>query len=228
MLIESDSVERRARVHAALGEPVRLRIVDALTLGDVSPQELERLVGMPSNLLAHHLKTLVDAGVVTRSRSEADRRRTYLRLVPEAVAGLQVSPRVVASRVVFVCTRNTARSQLAEALWRQHSQVPAASAGTDPAARVHPKAVAVARRHGLRLPPSGTAHVSDVVVEGDLVIAVCDNAHESMAVEAARWHWSVPDPVPVGTDEAFESAFADIDRRIDRLAPMLTVATGMS
>ncbi|ADD43201.1 helix-turn-helix domain-containing protein [Stackebrandtia nassauensis] len=228
MFVESDDTERRARVHAALGEPSRLRIVDALAVADASPHELERLVGMPSNLLAHHLKTLVDAGVVTRSRSEADRRRTYLRLVPEAVASLAVLPRVVASRVVFVCTRNTARSQLAKVLWPQYSPVPAASAGTNPAARVHPRAVAVARRHGLRLPLGETHHVSDVVDDGDLVIAVCDNVHESLSVDIPRWHWSIPDPVAVDTDEAFELAFADIDRRIDRVAPLLTCRTGMS
>ncbi|ADD45010.1 transcriptional regulator, ArsR family [Stackebrandtia nassauensis DSM 44728] len=215
-------------MHAALGDPARLRIVDALTVADASPQELERLVGMPSNQLAHHLKSLTDAGVVTRSRSEGDRRRTYVRLVPEAMPGLQVPPRVAVTRVVFVCTRNTARSQLAAALWHEHSAVPAASAGTSPATRVHPGAVAVARRHGLRLPPGSTAHVSDVVDADDLVIAVCDNAHESMASGARRWHWSVPDPVAKDTDDAFEDAFADISQRISQVAPLLVTASETS
>src|SRR6478609_9967241 len=74
------SVERRAAVHAALGEPVRLAIVDRLALGDASPGELAEAVGLGSNLLAHHLKVLEDAGVIRRVRSEGDRRRSYVQL----------------------------------------------------------------------------------------------------------------------------------------------------
>jgi protein-tyrosine-phosphatase len=121
--------------------------------------------------------------------------------------------------VVFVCTRNSARSQLAAALWARTSAIPAASAGTDPAPRVHPRAVRTARRHGLRLDPDRTAHVDAVTGAGDLVIAVCDHAHETLPSGQRRLHWSVPDPVPADTDEAFEAAYADIAARIDRLAP---------
>jgi ArsR family transcriptional regulator, arsenate/arsenite/antimonite-responsive transcriptional repressor / arsenate reductase (thioredoxin) len=73
---------RRAAVHAALADPGRLAITDALLLGDASPSELAALLAMPSNLLAHHLRTLEQAGVITRHRSEGDRRRAYLRLIP--------------------------------------------------------------------------------------------------------------------------------------------------
>jgi ArsR family transcriptional regulator, arsenate/arsenite/antimonite-responsive transcriptional repressor / arsenate reductase (thioredoxin) len=217
----------RARVHAALGEPARLAIVDALALGDASPGELARALGLPTNLLAHHLNVLDDAGVLERARSEGDRRRTYLRLRPQTIAGLAAAPLSEAPRVVFVCTHNSARSQLAAALWTQRSRVPAASAGTQPARRVHPRAVRVARRHGLTVDPRRTAHVTDVVGRDDLVIAVCDNAHEHLAGQLAspaarRLHWSVPDPAPVDTDAAFEAAYADIAARIDRLAPALT------
>lgn len=226
MITESVLIERRARSHAALGDPARLRIVDALGASDASPQELQRLLGVSSNLLAHHLKTLADAGVVVRRRSEGDRRRTYVRLMPEAVVGIHVAPRVLAERVVFVCTHNTARSQLAEALWRNHSAVPVASAGTDPAPQVHPRAVDIAQQHGLRLASGGTAHVADVLDADDLVIAVCDNAHESMRPHRQRLHWSVPDPVAEDTDAAFASAFADLSERITRVAPMLAARTG--
>src|SRR6187401_1318616 len=146
-MIESMNVDRlsavaeRARVHAALGEPARLAIVDLLVLGDASPSELGRALGLSSNLLAHHVKLLEQAGVLERSRSEGDHRRTYLRLRPDALAGLAQAGIVRAPRVVFVCTHNSARSQLAAALWQQHSTVPVASAGTDPAKRVHPLAV---------------------------------------------------------------------------------------
>jgi protein-tyrosine-phosphatase/DNA-binding HxlR family transcriptional regulator len=214
----SSMVRERARVHAALGEPARLAIVDRLALGDVSPTEVGRELGLPSNLLAHHLKLLDQAGVIERSRSEGDHRRAYLRLRPQALTGLLPAGLRIAPRVVFVCTHNSARSQLAAALWARHSPVPVASAGTHPAARVHPRAVTIARSRGLSLARAHTAHVRDVLHEGDLVIAVCDNAHEGLDA-GDRLHWSVPDPARVDTDAAFEQAFHDIADRVSRLAP---------
>ena len=147
-----ESVERRARVHAALGEPARLAIVDRLVAGDASPGELGAAIGMGTNLLAHHLRVLQDAGVVRRVQSEGDRRRAYVQLrlddpLVRATVGRRRFPS--ARRVVFVCTHNSARSQLAAAAWGRVSAVPVASAGTHPAARVHPQAVAAGRRHGL-------------------------------------------------------------------------------
>jgi protein-tyrosine-phosphatase len=214
-------VAKRARIHAALGDPARLAIVDTLTLGDASPGEIGNALRMPTNLVAHHVKVLADAGLVVRTRSEGDHRRTYLRLVPETLALLTPPPLPAAPRVVFVCTHNTARSQLAAALWTRRSRIPATSAGTDPADRVHPRALKVARRHGLNLGAARTADVADVIRRDDLVIAVCDNAHEHLTAQP-RLHWSVPDPAPVDTDAAFEAAYTDIAGRIDRLAPVLT------
>lgn len=214
----SSSVRERAQVHAALGEPARLAIAERLMLGDASPTEIGRELGLPSNLLAHHLKLLEQAGVVQRSRSEGDHRRTYLRLRPQPLTGpLPARPRT-APRVVFVCTHNSARSQLAAALWAQHSPVPTTSAGTHPAARVHPRAATVARRRGLSLARARTARVEDVLHDEDLVVAVCDNAHEELGLRD-RLHWSVPDPARVDTDDAFDQAFQDLADRIDRLAP---------
>jgi ArsR family transcriptional regulator, arsenate/arsenite/antimonite-responsive transcriptional repressor / arsenate reductase (thioredoxin) len=222
MNTEQMALEARARVHAALGEPARLAVVDTLVLGDASPGEIGEALGLPTNLVAHHLKVLQDAGLVVRDRSEGDRRRTYVRLVPEALAAIASPALGPVPRVVFVCTRNSARSQLAAALWGRSSRIPAASAGTSPAPRVHPRAVKVAKRHGLRLDPTGTAHVADVIRADDLVIAVCDNAHEGLAtVPARRLHWSVPDPAPADTDAAFEAAYGDIAARIARLATIL-------
>ncbi|WP_406079253.1 helix-turn-helix domain-containing protein [Micromonospora sp. NBC_00858] len=226
MTIELASLQGRARIHAALGDPARLAVVDALTLGDASPGEIAQDLGMPTNLVAHHVKVLTEAGLVVRSRSEGDRRRTYLRLRPEALAMLMPAPLTEVGRVVFVCTHNSARSQLAAALWSDRTHTSTASAGTQPAQRVHPRAVAVAHRHGLRLNPTGTSHVADIVRDGDLVIAVCDNAHEELTGPAApRLHWSVPDPVRVDTDAAFEAAFADLAARVDRVAPNVAPAT---
>jgi protein-tyrosine-phosphatase len=215
----STDVVARARVHAALGEPVRLAIVDRLVLGDASPSELGRALELPSNLLAHHVKLLEQAGVVARTRSEGDHRRTYLRLQPEALAGLAPAGVVSAPRVVFVCTHNSARSQLAAALWRRRSTVPVASAGTVPARRVHPLALDVAREQGLSLARSRTAHIQDVLQPDDLVVAVCDNAHEQLGDPGERLHWSVPDPAGPGTRDAFDLAVRDLADRVDRLAP---------
>lgn len=216
----SPSVMERARRHAALGEPARLAIVDRLLLGDASPGEIGSELNLASNLLAHHLKLLEQAGLIERSRSEGDHRRTYLRLRAEALSGLVPARHRAAARVVFVCTHNSARSQLAAALWKRRSRVPTACAGTQPAARVHPRAVAIARAHGLPLTRARTHHVDQVLRPDDLVVAVCDNAHEHLADRAGdRLHWSVPDPARADTDAAFTRALRDLTDRVDRLAP---------
>jgi protein-tyrosine-phosphatase len=219
------AIEARARIYAALGEPVRLAIVDVLGLGDASPGEIGAQFGLPTNLVAHHLGVLQDAGLIERGRSEGDARRTYVRLRPDVLTGLTSSRSLTAPRVVFVCTHNSARSQLAAALWKRRSPIPATSAGTEPADVVHPRAIATAKRHGLGLGRPRTAHVGDVVRDNDLVIAVCDNAHEHLPRGAGRLHWSVPDPAPADTDEAFDAAFVDIAARIDRVAPLIPGST---
>jgi protein-tyrosine-phosphatase len=93
-------------------------------------------------------------------------------------------------------------------LWATLSQVPSTSAGTEPAARFHPRAVWVARRHGLTICGARTANLNDVLRDDDLVIAVCDNAYERLPAQRRKaLHWSVPDPAPVDTDTAFEAAY---------------------
>jgi ArsR family transcriptional regulator, arsenate/arsenite/antimonite-responsive transcriptional repressor / arsenate reductase (thioredoxin) len=217
-------LERRAAVHAALADPARLAITDALADGDASPSELAGMLAMPSNLLAHHLNVLEETGLVTRHRSEGDRRRTYLRLVPGVPDALAGPPGRAARRVVFVCTANSARSHLAAALWRRASPVPAVSAGTRPAERIHPGAVDAAGRHQLPLPRLRPRHLSDVQHDGDLVVTVCDLAHEELGARAAV-HWSVPDPVPAGDPGSFDAALTELDRRVTRLAPRLAAAS---
>lgn len=225
MSAEQSSPERRALVHAALGDPSRLRIVDALALGDASASELGQLLGQPSNLVAHHVGVLERAGVVSRRRSEADRRRAYLRLEPAALDDLVPLPLRPTPRVVFVCTANSARSQLAAALWSETSTVPVTSAGVVPADAVDAGAAEAARRHHLRITQPRPQHVDDVVEPTDLVVAVCDNAHERLDPATSRIHWSVPDPVRVGTEEAFDDAVRELSDRITRLAPRLTPAS---
>lgn len=216
-------LEGRARVHAALGDPVRLAIVDRLAVTDLSPTEVGAAFGLPSNLVAHHLGVLSDAGVVERARSESDRRRTYVRLTEghEWAAG-RPGPTEIRRprRLLFVCTRNSARSQLAAALWRRHSDLPATSAGTEPAERMHPTAVRVGRRHGLDLTDAATRSFEAEHRATDVVVAVCDHAHETLGA-GDRWHWSVPDPVPTRGTAAFETSLLDLSHRVARLAAIV-------
>jgi protein-tyrosine-phosphatase len=223
MNVERKSLDERARVHAALGDPARLAIVDALVVGDAAPGELGALLEMPTNLVAHHLKVLQDAGLVVRGRSEGDHRRTYVRLVPETLAMVAGASLDGVPRVVFVCTQNSARSQLAAAIWSRRSEVPAVSGGTCPAGRVHSRAAKVARRHGLDPRGWRTAQVAEIARPDDLVIAVCDIAYEYLPADARpRVHWSVQDPAPADTDAAFEAAYDEIADRVDRLAPLVS------
>lgn len=223
---ETATLARRAAVHAALADPARLLMMDILLAGDASPSELAALLGMPSNLLAHHLRVMEQSGIITRHRSEGDRRRTYLTLVPGvpgALGALSAPACRRARRVLFVCTANTARSHLAAALWRQASRVPATSAGTHPAQRIDPGAIAAAGRHHLPVRRLRPRHISDVQEEGDLVITVCDLAREELGPRAAV-HWSVPDPVPAGDPGGFDAAVTDLARRVERLAPRVELA----
>ena len=221
--VRIEDLEQRAAVHAALGDPARLQIVDMLLLGDASPSEVAAQLGMPSNLLAHHLKVLENARVVSRHRSEGDRRRTYMRLTGSAL-DVRWSTSLPPERVVFVCTANSARSHLASALWRRASAIPSISAGTHPAERIDPGAIDVAHRQGLSLPRARPRHVEDVVAEGDLVVSVCDLAHEELG-RLSHLHWSIPDPVRVGTAPAFDTAYAEIEHRVAELARRFPVAS---
>jgi protein-tyrosine-phosphatase/DNA-binding HxlR family transcriptional regulator len=224
------SLTDRVALHAALADETRLRIVDRLRLGDLSPGELAGDLAVPGNLLAHHLNALVDVGLVRRTRSEGDRRRSYVGLVLDgpaaALALTSLDPDTAslrAPRVVFVCTHNSARSHLAAAAWERVSDVPVAAAGTHPAPHVNPQAAAVAARHDLDLSGRVTAHVSDVLRPDDLVVSVCDTVHEELAPQhVGQVHWSVPDPVRSGTDEAFEAALVQITARVDRLGRAVT------
>ena len=218
-----DGFRARVAKHAALADPARLRIVDLLTLGDFSPTELQAELEMPSNLVSHHLRVLEEAGLATRHRSEADRRRSYLRLAPGALEGLVPGAEHGARRVLFVCTKNSARSQLAAALWQQVSEIPSTSAGTHPADRIARGAIEVARRHGVELADLPPRRLDQVAGEGDFVVTVCDNAHEDL-VGLGGVHWSVPDPLRLGTEEAFEKAFDEIAHRINDLAPRVLAA----
>ncbi|WP_066038963.1 metalloregulator ArsR/SmtB family transcription factor [Herbiconiux solani] len=218
-------LKRRVEVFAALADPTRLRIVDLLTLGDLSSSEIENLLGLRSNLVAHHLRVLEKAQIISRARSESDKRRSYISLHPEVFDTLTPRGVDVPERVVFVCTANSARSQLAEAIWRDSSGIPTASAGVAPGTSVRPGAIAAATRHGLHIDATTSPrHIDQVLSEHDLVITVCDSAHELLEGRDDL-HWSIPDPAPVDTPEAYDNAFVLLVRRIHALTVRLRPLT---
>jgi protein-tyrosine-phosphatase len=212
-----DSVVERAAVHAALGEPVRLAIVEDLAVSDRSPTELAVRFSVPSNLLAHHLDVLEEVGLIERFVSAGDRRRRYVRLVRTPLAGLGVAPAQPGGQVVFVCSHNSARSQLAAALWTARTGGTATSAGTHPADRVHPEAVAAGSRAGLDL-THATPRMFELPGSAELVVTVCDQAHEELDPEPTWWHWSLPDPVEDGSGAAFDAVITELDDRISAVA----------
>jgi len=209
-------VATRSKLHGALADPTRLAIVDELSVSDRTPSELSERFGLAGNLLAHHLDVLTQVGLVERFVSAGDRRRRYVRLDRRPLSLLGLASVTAPSTVLFVCTHNSARSQLAAALWRDRVGTRATSAGTNPAEQIHPGAVAAGRRVGLDL--SGAR--PHLLSENDLnvqVVTVCDRAHEELNPDDAWWHWSIPDPVDIGTAAAFDAVIADIETRLSTL-----------
>lgn len=204
-------------MYGALGEPARLAIVEELVASDRSPKELGAMFGLPSNLLAHHLEVLEQAGLIARTASAGDGRRKYVRLVRPAAAAVGVTGRQQVGEMLFVCTQNSARSQLAAALWTARTGCRARSAGTRPAARVHRGAVAAARRAGLSLADATPAALAEVPA-GVQVVTVCDLVHEELDVLPGWWHWSIPDPVERGDAASFDAVVVELDGRIRSVA----------
>ena len=211
--MKSGRLAERARLHAALGDPGRLAIVDDLRVSDRSPSELVERLGLASNLLAHHLDVLESVGAIERTRSSGDARRRYVRLASRALEVLGTAPASIPREVLFVCTRNSARSQLAATLWRERTGCRARSAGTRPATSVSDGARAAARRAGVSLDDAVPTDLG-VVTKGVQVITVCDLVHEELDPAKDWWHWSIP--APSGRAAAFDAVVAELNERINR------------
>ena len=176
-------LDERAGRHAALGDPARLAIVDELSVSDRAPVELRRLLGMESNLLAHHLDVLERVGLIERSRSSGDGRRRYVHLL----RGTRSRASRPADRPARVprcsCAARTrhARSWLPR-LWRQATGEPA-DVGGHPSRRAGstPARSPPRRRAGLDL-DVGHAAGPRATIESfpPLVVTVCDRAHEEL------------------------------------------------
>jgi protein-tyrosine-phosphatase/DNA-binding transcriptional ArsR family regulator len=236
------------------GHPLRWRLLAELAAGDLRVRELVRLLDQPQNLLSYHLRLLRDAGLVTAARSSYDRRDSYYHLdldrCAEALAGAGgalhpalLPPAAGATRpghpdlppgltVLWICTGNSARSPIAEALLRHHTggRVSTLSAGTHPGPALHPDAVRVLRDgYGLDLAGQRPRHLDAVAGRRfDYVITLCDRAREQRPEFGAgvRFvHWSIPDPVATaaGRDSypMFRSTAAELDNRVRHLLPAL-------
>ncbi len=222
--IISERSRQRARIYAALGDLHRLEIVDELTVSDRAPSELGSLLGIDSNLLAHHLGVLEALNVVRRVSSQGDRRRRYVQLVPATIASVAVGMVRPAGRVVFVCTENAARSQLAALFWNtRDTGVAAVSGGTSPARRVHPGTLRTASRRGLKLRDARPTPIPEIRPT-DLVITVCDKAYELLIAQGtpSHIHWSVSDPLVSDDPHAFELAADVLNLRVNRLAVLVS------
>jgi protein-tyrosine-phosphatase len=216
--------------------------------------ELTGLVGEPQNLVSYHLRKLREGGLVSARRSSADRRDAYYTVDLARIAGLlsatggalhpglrltPPSPHAAAPaavRVLFLCTGNSARSLMAEALARARSGgvVEAYSAGSHPKP-VHPNAVRVMREeHGLDLTGHASKHL-DLFVDQrfDWVITLCDRLREvcpEFPGHPETIHWSVANPADGDADDdasypLFQRTAAELATRIGFLLAALTYRT---
>jgi ArsR family transcriptional regulator, arsenate/arsenite/antimonite-responsive transcriptional repressor / arsenate reductase (thioredoxin) len=228
------------------GHPLRWQLMSALARSDRRVGELCDLAGQRQSLVSYHLRRLRDGGVVSARRSIADGRDTYyvldLARCGELLvsAGMSLHPGLAPAtrsrtsgrrghsrelaRVLFLCTGNSARSQIAEALAEQLSEgaVKAVSAGSHPKA-LHPNAVRVMRERGIDLAGRRPKHLSEFADRRfDYVISLCDRVREvcpEFPGTPETIHWSIPDPArEPGSDEetlpAFERTATELDTRI--------------
>jgi protein-tyrosine-phosphatase len=218
-----------------------------LARSDRAVAELTELLDAPQSLVSYHLRELRANELVSSRRSSADRRDSYYRVdlvrcgqLLEAASGAlhpglshvpdaPVPPRSRrgarrSPRVLFLCTGNSARSQIAEALVEQRSEgsVEAVSAGSNPKS-LHPNAVRVMKRRGIDIGANRTKHLDEFVSQRfDFVISLCDRVRE-VCPEFPRHpdlvHWSMPDPAVAGSSDrasfpAFERTASELDTRI--------------
>lgn len=237
-----------------LSDPLRWQIVSELGSSDRRVGELVSLLDRPQNVVSYHLAELRRAGVATARRSSADGRDVYYRidltrcrdliaeaggslhpglsLVPGADADFHISGR---PRLLFLCTGNSARSQIAEALavHRSDRQVTAASAGSHPKS-LHPNAVRVLAERGIDISNRSTKPLTRYAGRRfDRVITLCDKVREvcpDFSGAPASSHWSIPDPASSGPDDeatypTFVQVADDIEDRVGLLLADLAATT---
>jgi protein-tyrosine-phosphatase/DNA-binding transcriptional ArsR family regulator len=239
-------------------DPLRWRLLSELARSDRRVGELCALAGRRQSLVSYHLRQLRDAGLVSMRRSAADGRDSYYvldlarcgellsrasvslhpALVPTPRPRARRGPGSTLARVLFLCTGNSARSQIAEALAEQLSggAVRAVSAGSHPKP-LHPNAVRVMRARGIDLTGRRSKHLSELAAARfDYVISLCDRVREvcpEFAGGPELIHWSIPDPArePGSDDEtlpAFERTATELCTRIGFLVEAIEQTTTTS
>jgi protein-tyrosine-phosphatase len=227
------------------GHPLRWRLLSELGRSDRMVNELTSLVGEPQNLVSYHLGKLRDGRLVSARRSSADRRDTYYGLDLARIGGLLsktggalhpglrlTPPRrdnslAGAVKVLFLCSGNSARSQIAEALARAHSggAIEAYSAGSHPKP-LHPNAVRVMREtYGLDLSAQAPKPLDLFADQSfDWVISLCDRVREvcpEFPDHPETVHWSIPNPATGEPGDVtyplFQQTAAELATRIDFL-----------
>jgi len=237
------------------GHPLRWRLLSELARSDRRVGELCELADRRQSLVSYHLRQLRDGGLVSLRRSAADGRDSYYvldlarcgelltstgrslhpGLVPTPCPRSKRERGATAVRVLFLCTGNSARSQIAEALCDALSggAVSAASAGSRPKP-LHPNAVRVMREHGIDLAGRRSKHLNEFTAERfDYVISLCDRVREvcpEFPGGPELIHWSIPDPArEPGSDEetlpAFERTATELRTRIGFLLEAIEPTT---
>jgi protein-tyrosine-phosphatase/DNA-binding transcriptional ArsR family regulator len=227
------------------GNPLRWRLLSELARSDLRVSELTVLVDEPQNAVSYHLGRLRAGGLVSARRSSADGRDSYYRIeLPRcaqllAAAGAALHPGLATGatahrpqgapvRVLFLCTGNSARSQIAEALLQRAAadQVQAASAGSHPKP-VHPNTLRVLREYGIDVSARRSKHLDEFTGRSfDCVISLCDKLGETCPEfpGGETIHWSIPDPVAGRSYSAFRAVAADLQTRVRFLAQRLLTA----
>jgi protein-tyrosine-phosphatase len=227
-----------------LANPLRWQLLQQLVASDRTVRELTGLVGEPQNLVSYHLRQLHDGGLVLRHRSAHDGRDVYYAIdlarcrdelegsVRALHPALWPTPpathhRAERERILYLCTGNSARSQMAEALTVHLSDgaITAASAGSAPKP-LHANAVRVLQERGIDISGNRTKHLDRFRARRfDRVITLCDRVREvcpEFPSRPARVHWSIPDPAAEGTTDratypAFERTADELETRISYL-----------
>jgi protein-tyrosine-phosphatase/DNA-binding transcriptional ArsR family regulator len=239
------------------GHPLRWRILAELALSDRRVRELTAVMGEPQSLVSYHLGRLRTGGLVDVRRSSADGRDCYysvdldrcadliaaaggalhpgLRLGRvEGGSGESSGPSRRGSRVLFLCTGNSARSQMAEAFMSDGGGLPiqAFSAGSRPKP-LHPNAVRVMHTRGIDISACRSKSVDGFVRRRfDHVVTLCDRVREvcpEFPGAPRLIHWSMPDPSAMGATDAqtypaFEAAAEQIQRRVHSLRELISEA----
>lgn len=208
-------MEKPPILFTLLGEPLRWRIVRALVRSDWLIQELAGQLKQPLNLVSYHLRRLREAGLITERRSSLDGRATYCSLDVTRLADLYRAagqaldpalllkpnrPQTRQLRVLFLCTHNAARSQMAEGLLRDAigGRWLVASAGSQPSG-VHPLAIKTLAQRGIDIRHQTSKDPAALDVrEYDVVISLCDRVRAErirFPNRPQRAHWSLPDPL---------------------------------